>query len=96
MVRALATGEARMRDWFQMLSKEITVALLLGISMAAADSLVGLMRGGVVLAVIVSITMVLIVLVGRVIGMSLPFVLTRFTLDQASASAPLSASTFYR
>lgn len=92
MVRALATGEVRMRDWFQMLSKEITVALLLGISMAAAVSLVGLMRGGVVLALIVSITMVLIVLVGSVIGMSLPFVLTRFKMDPASASAPLITS----
>src|SRR5690625_6155992 len=41
MVRALATGEVRMRDWFQMLSKEITVALLLGLSMAAARPLLG-------------------------------------------------------
>lgn len=92
MVRALATGEVRMRDWFQMLSKEITVALLLGLSMAAAVSLVGLMRGGVILAVIVATTMVLIVMVGSIIGMSLPFVLTRFKMDPASASAPLITS----
>src|SRR5699024_10667211 len=92
MVRALATGEVRMRDWFQMLSKEITVAILLGVSMAAAVSLVGLMRGGWTLAIIVATTMVLIVIVGSVIGMSLPFVLTRFKMDPASASAPLITS----
>lgn len=92
MVRALATGEVRMRDWFQMLSKEITVAILLGVSMAAAVSLVGLARGGLVLALIVATTMVLIVVVGSVIGMSLPFVLTRFKMDPASASAPLITS----
>jgi len=92
MVRALATGEVRMRDWFLMLSKEVTVAFLLGISMAAAVSLLGLVRGGPELALVVAITMVLIVLVGSLIGMSLPFVLTRFKLDPASASAPLITS----
>src|SRR5690625_6696064 len=75
-----------------MLSKEITVAVLLGVSIAAAVSLVGLVRGGAVLAFIVATTMILIVIVGSVIGMSLPFVLTRFKMDPASASAPLITS----
>lgn len=92
MVRALATGEVKMRDWFLLLSKEFTVAFLLGLSMAAAVSLIGLFRGGLVLAVIVATTMVVIVLVGSLIGMSLPFILTRFKLDPASASAPLITS----
>src|SRR5690625_2292490 len=75
-----------------MLSKEITVAVLLGVSIAAAVSLVGLVRGGAGLAFIVATTMILIVNVGSVVGMSLPFVLTRFKMDPASASAPLLTS----
>ncbi len=92
MVRALATGEIVAKDWVQMLGKEILVALLLGLSMAFAVSLIGFVRAGPEVALIVSITMVLIVIVGSVIGMLLPFLLTRFKLDPASASAPLITS----
>ncbi len=89
MVRALATEDVRGRDWFRLLGKELLVSLLLGLTMAAAVSLLGFWRGGLSVALIVSITMILIVTVGSVIGMSLPFLLTRFKLDPASASAPL-------
>jgi magnesium transporter len=40
----------------------------------------------------VASTMVLVVVVGSVIGMSLPFLLTRFRVDPATASAPLVTS----
>jgi magnesium transporter len=36
--------------------------------------------------------MVLVVVVGSLIGMSLPFVLSRFKMDPATASAPLVAT----
>jgi len=49
-------------------------------------------RGGPDIAVVVSITMVAVVLVGSLIGMSLPFLLTRLRLDPATASAPLITS----
>ena len=92
MVRALATGDVRMRDWSRLLGKELTVALLLGLTMAAAVSILGVARGGAEVALVVSLSMVLIVVVGAVIGMSLPFLLTRMKLDPASASAPLITS----
>src|SRR5690625_3864522 len=92
MVRALATGQAHVKDWFKMLGKELAVALLLGLSMAAAVSIIGFWRGGVEVALVVSLTMILIVLVGCLIGMSLPFLLTKLKLDPASASAPLITS----
>ncbi|WP_051198185.1 magnesium transporter [Gordonia shandongensis] len=92
MVRALATGDVRMRDWGRLLGKELSVAILLGATMAAAVSVLGLVRGGGEVALVVSLSMVLIVIVGAVIGMSLPFLLTKFRLDPASASAPLITS----
>src|SRR5699024_11510114 len=92
MVRALATGEIVVKDWVQMLGKEVAVSLLLGISMAVAVSAIGFVRAGPEVALVVSLTMVAIVVVGSVIGMLLPFLLTRLKLDPASASAPLITS----
>jgi magnesium transporter len=92
MVRALATGDVRMTDWGSMLGREIAVAGALGLTMALAVSLIGLWRGGPEIAVVVSLTMVLIVMVGSVIGMSIPFALSRLKLDPAAASAPLITS----
>lgn len=92
MVRALAVGDVRLKDWLGLLGKEIGVALGIGLCMGVAVSLLGLFRGGPDIAVVVAMTMVAVVLVGSLIGMSLPFLLTRFGLDPATASAPLITS----
>jgi magnesium transporter len=41
---------------------------------------------------VVAVTMVLVVIVGSLVGMSLPFLLSRFDFDPATASAPLVTS----
>ena len=92
MVRALATGEARMADWRRMLGKEVAVAALLGLTMAVAVSLLGLVRGGPEIALVVALSMVIIVIVGSTIGMSIPFALSRLKRGPATASAPLITS----
>ncbi|EKT4521649.1 magnesium transporter [Pseudomonas putida] len=92
MVRGLATGEVVMRDWLRMLTRECGVALALGGTMAVAVASLGVLRGGPEIAVIVASSMLLIVLVGSLIGMSLPFLLSRFRLDPATASGPLVTS----
>jgi len=91
MIRALATGDVRMGDWMQLAGKELAVASLLGITMALAVSLVSAFRAPEVLPVVAA-TMVIIVIWGSLIGMSLPFVLTRLGRDPATASAPLITS----
>jgi len=92
MVRALATGDVRFSDWGYLILRETVVALALGLTMAAAVSLLGFWRGGTDLALTVSLSMICIVLIGSLIGMSLPFALARFNLDPATASAPLVTS----
>lgn len=92
MVRALATGDVKIKDWLRLFSKEIVVALLIGIAMAIAVSFIGFFRAGPEVAVVVSLTMTCCVLVGSVIGMSLPFLLQKFNFDPATASAPLITS----
>lgn len=92
MVRGLATGEVTLSDWGRMLGREFGVALLLGCTMAVAVASLGLLRGGPQIALIVASSMVVIVLVGSLIGMSLPFLLSRLKLDPATASGPLITS----
>jgi magnesium transporter len=92
VVRAMATGDVGLRDWFELLSKELLVASALGGVMALAVSSLGLYRGGSEVAVVVSVTMVIVVVVGSLIGLSLPFLLDRFKLDPATASTPLVTS----
>ena len=92
MVRALATGDVEMRDWGRMLARELGVAGLLGLTMALTVSTIGAARGGPEIAIVVATTMVLVVVVGSLIGISLPFLLSRFRLDPATASVPLVTS----
>lgn len=91
MVRALATGEVALKDWAKLVGKEVFIALLLGVTMAAAVSLVAGVRAPEI-AVVVAVSMVCIVLVGSVFGLLLPFIFTRLRLDPAAASAPLITS----
>ena len=74
-----------------MLGKELTVAVILGATMALGVAAIASFRAPEII-VVVSITMMIIVMVGSIIGMSLPFLLTRFGLDPATASAPLITS----
>ncbi|MST80676.1 magnesium transporter [Lactobacillus equicursoris] len=92
MVRGMATGDVRTRDWAKLLGREVGVALALGLTMALAVSVVGIFRAGSEIALVVALSMVLIVTVGSLIGMILPFILQRFKLDPATASAPLVTS----
>ncbi|WP_130803163.1 magnesium transporter [Acinetobacter ihumii] len=92
MVRALATGDVVMTDWFKLLGRECLVALALGITMAIAVAILGYIRGDAMVALVLILSMMGIVLIGSVVGMSLPFILDRLGLDPASASAPLVTS----
>ncbi len=91
MIRAMAMGDVKRKDWMRLLSKEFVVSLLLGITMAVGVGLVASIRAPQIILV-VCLTMVLTVMVGSIIGMLLPFIFTRLKLDPAAASAPLITS----
>jgi magnesium transporter len=91
MIRAMAVGDVRMSDWFKLLGKELAVALALGLTMALGASLIAYFRAPEIIAVVAT-TMTIVVLVGSLLGMSLPFVFTRLGWDPATASGPLITS----
>lgn len=92
MVRALATGDVRATDWGKMLGRELAIGLALGVTMAIAVSAIAVVRAGPEVMMVVACAMVAIVLLGSLVGMSLPFILSKFDLDPATASGPLVAS----
>lgn len=89
MVRALATGDVALKDWQELILRELMIAMALGATMAFIVSPIGVLRGGPDIALVVGLTMLLVVIVGSLVGMSLPFLLSRLRLDPATASAPL-------
>ncbi|ABB44620.1 Divalent cation transporter [Sulfurimonas denitrificans DSM 1251] len=91
MIRSLAIGDVKINDWYKLIAKEVGVALLLGLTMALAVGLVASFRAPEI-ALVVSMTMVIVVLNGSLIGMLLPFLFTKLKLDPATASAPLVTS----
>ena len=92
MIRALATGDIALADWGKVFARELGVAILLGLSMAAAIAVIGVFRGGKEIALVIALSMILIVIVGSLIGMLLPFILSRLRMDPATASTPLVTS----
>jgi magnesium transporter len=91
MIRSLAVGDVRTKDWLKLFGKELLVALLLGITMALAVAIVASFRAPEVVLVVMA-TMVLTVLTGSLIGLLLPFIFTWLKLDPATTSAPLITS----
>ncbi|MCH8551128.1 MAG: magnesium transporter [Natronospirillum sp.] len=92
MVRALATGDVRSKDWLRLWGKELGVAIALGITMGLAVWGLGIWRGGPEVGLVVAMAMVCVVTFGSMVGMVLPFVLDRLKFDPATASAPLITS----
>ncbi|GAB4254185.1 MAG: magnesium transporter [Methylomicrobium sp.] len=92
VVRAIATGDVGVKDWGHLLGRELLVAGGLGLTMAAAISLIGHFRGGDAIALVVALSMTSVVMFGSLVGMCLPFLLSRFGWDPAAASAPLVAT----
>jgi len=96
VIRALAIGELRLRDWWRVLLKEIRSGLVLGAILGAIGFLrVWLWPGpdtvasdALLIALTVATSLLGIVLWGSLVGSMLPFVLSRLGFDPASASAP--------
>ncbi len=93
MVRAIATGDLELGDWWSAVWKEILVGVLLGVAMAVIAGGVGHLYGGDYhVALIVGLSMVSIVFVSNAFGALLPFILSRLKVDPAAASTPLITS----
>jgi magnesium transporter len=89
MVRALATGDVQLAQWLRTLGKELGVGITLGVTMGLVSYALGFFLGAPAVGIVVGLSMVAIVLFSNLIGILLPFVLTRLNIDPAVASSPL-------
>ena len=101
VIRAMALGEVKLRDWFRVISRELFAGLALG----GILGVIGLTRiviwqgifhtYGVhwaLVAATVSLSLIGVVTFGTIVGSLLPFILRRLGFDPASASAPFVAT----
>jgi magnesium transporter len=89
VVRALATRELELRDYFQVFWKELKTGILLGVAFGLFMTVyVLLFRAEPRIAVALGITMVLISLSANLVGASLPFLFRRLGIDPALTSSP--------
>ncbi|MGG7056009.1 magnesium transporter [Nitrosomonas sp. ANs5] len=92
MVRAIATGDLELKQWLRTVGKELSVGITLGVAMGVAGGMLGLIRSGWELGLIVGLSMVCIVITTNLVGASLPFILSKLHIDPAVASSPLITS----
>jgi len=102
IIRALALGELRLTNWWYVMRKEIFSGLMLGSILALIGFLrifiwqkTGFYHYGeywVWIGLSVSLSLIFIVMWGTLTGSMIPFILKRFKLDPATASAPFVAT----
>jgi len=101
VVRAMALGEVRLRDWWRVIRRECAAGLALG----SILGMIGLFRillwptratlygeHYVLIAITVACSLIGVVLWGTISGSMLPLILRRLGFDPASASAPFVAT----
>jgi magnesium transporter len=101
VIRALALGEVGLRDWWQVMRREILAGLSLGVILGG----IGFLRISVwsafsdiygphwlLVAITVAVALVGVVLWGTLSGSLLPFLLKRLGVDPAASSAPFVAT----
>jgi magnesium transporter len=101
VIRAMALGEVRLRDWWRVIRRELAAGLLLG----AILGMIGFMRillwptrmqmygeHYLLVGLTVACSLIGVVLFGTLAGSMLPFLLRRLGCDPASASAPFVAT----
>ena len=89
VVRALATRELELRDYFKVFWKELKTGILLGVAFGVFMTVYVLVfRAEPRIAVALGITMVLIAICANLVGASLPFLFRRLGIDPALTSSP--------
>ncbi len=102
LIRALALGQLRLRDWWRVALRELPTGIVLGgllgaigVARITAWQYLGIYDYGphwVLIATTVAAGLVGIVTFGSLAGSMLPFILKRLGFDPASASAPFVAT----
>ncbi|MGQ0767546.1 MAG: magnesium transporter [Gemmatimonadota bacterium] len=93
ITRALAVGDVELGDLWRVMRRELGQGVILGVCLGAIGFARALLwRTPADVALVVSLTLVLVVVAGALVGALLPMLLKRANIDPAIASAPFVAS----
>lgn len=90
IIRSLSLNEVRFKDWFKVLWKESGVAILCGITLAVANFAKLMIFDKVTLsiALVVSVSLALTVLIAKIVGCMLPMLAKKIGFDPAVMASP--------
>jgi len=90
VVRGLSLGEIQVKQWFRVVFKEIRVALLCGATMAVVTfgKLMLVDRPSVLVAAVVSATLLVSIIVAKTVGSLLPIIAKVIGFDPAVMASP--------
>ncbi len=90
IIRGLSLNEIQYRDVFKIIWKEIRVAVLVGVTLAAANfvELMLIDRVSVLIALVVCITLMITVMAAKIVGCTLPILAKRIGFDPAVMASP--------
>ena len=93
IIRGLATGPIHAADWWRVFRRELAQGISLGVTLAFFGFLRARVSGdGGRFALLVSVTVIGLVILGCVVGAMLPLLLHRLGLDPATTSTPFIAT----
>ena len=101
VIRAMAVGELRLRDWWRVMQRELLTGLALGSVLGALGFLRVIIWDAIrpvygphamKVGFVVFFSLVGVITFGTLVGSLLPFILRRFRIDPATASAPFVAT----
>ena len=91
VIRNMALGEVELSDWLRVLFKELRVAVLSGLALAAVNFLRMMIftSAGMMVSLTVSVTLLCTVIIAMAVGCLLPMGAKRLGLDPAVMASPM-------
>ncbi len=90
IIRGLAVDEIEFKDIGKILFKEVRISLMVGGTLAVINGLrILIMYQNVGLAFVLSISLIIIILMAKMVGCTLPLLATKIGLDPAIMAAPI-------
>lgn len=90
IIRGITLGEIKFSDIFTIMWKEFRVSILVGIGVSVVNfARVWIMNGDPLLALVVSLTLLVVITAAKLVGCTLPLLADKIGLDPALMASPL-------
>ncbi len=89
-IRSIALGEARLRDFWMALRKELSIGLVNGLVLGTLFCIIAyVLQGSIILGIVAGFALGINVLLAGVVGGTIPFLIKRIGKDPAMMTGPI-------